>query len=283
MSTVHEHDKVTEDGTVRLLFGDCMERMKDLPESSIDVVVTSPPYNIGINYNSYSDNKTYDDYLDWMGSVFDEIFRVLGDNGSFFLNVGSTNVNPWLSFDVAARARESFILQNRFVWAKSIAVGDTTYGHFKPINSKRFVNNLYEDVFHFTKTGKVELQRKAIGVPFQDKSNIARFGHEGDLRCKGNIWHIPYETVQSKGQKLNHPAIYPVGFAEHCIKLHGVPADDGSQLIVLDPFVGTGTTLVAAQKLGVSGVGVEMDETYFDTAWGRVSEYQKNIQQALDI
>src|SRR5690606_1924398 len=95
----------------------------------------------------------------------------------FFLNIGATNKNPWLAFDVASQAREIFHLQNHIIWAKSISIGDDTIGHFKPITSQRFLNNLYEDVFHFTKTGAVALDRRAIGVPFKYKSNIKRFGH----------------------------------------------------------------------------------------------------------
>ena len=111
------------------------------------------------------------------------------------------------------------MLQNHIVWAKSLSVGDETYGPFKPITSERFLNNTFEDIFHFTKSGHVPLHRRAIGVPFKWKSNIARFGHTEDRRCKGNIWFIPYAPVQSKAGKHNHPAIFPVALVEHAIKL----------------------------------------------------------------
>jgi site-specific DNA-methyltransferase (adenine-specific) len=107
-------------------------------------------------------------------------------------------------------ASGGFFLQNTIHWIKSIAVEDRkgdlkSHGHFKPINSKRFLNDCHEWVFHFTKTGRVELDRLAIGVPYQDKSNIARWSHTSgsDLRCRGNTWFIPYETIQSR-EKNDH-------------------------------------------------------------------------------
>src|SRR6185437_9118017 len=101
---------------------------------------------------------------------------------------------------------------------------------------------------------EVPIDRLAIGVPFKDKSNIARRGHAQDKRCAGNVWYIPYETVKSKAQKFNRPAGFPVELPERCIRLTG--RDKG---VVLDPFLGTGTTLVAAERLGWEGIGIDID------------------------
>jgi DNA methylase len=104
-------------------------------------------------------------------------------------------------------------------------------------------------------------------MPFQDKSNIARRGHERDLRCRGNTWFIPYSTVKSKAQKFNHPGTFPVELPLWCIYLHG-----GSSPTVLDPFAGTGTTLVAARLAGVQGIGIDIDPAYIETAKLRVKQ-----------
>lgn len=231
--------------------------MTKLPSESFDVVVTSPPYNIGINYASYDDKLYQSEYLQWMSAVFTEVARLMKPNGSFFLNVGNQNKHPWLTMEILSVARPIFNLQNNIVWAKSITVGEDSFGHFKPINSARYLNNNHESLFHLTKSGSVEIDRLAVGVPFKDKSNIARFGHTRDKRCAGNIWYVPYKTVQSKDGKFNHPAAYPVELVERCIRLHG-----GSNLTVFDPFLGSGTTLLAAKNLGHSGTGVELDEGY---------------------
>jgi site-specific DNA-methyltransferase (adenine-specific) len=104
-------------------------------------------------------------------------------------------------------------------------------------------------------------------VPFKDKSNIARRGHAQDLRCRGNTWFIPYDTVQSKAERYHHPSTFPVALPRWCIRLHGRP-----DAVVLDPFMGTGTTMVAAQLEGVSGIGIDIDASYVAVAQQRLAE-----------
>ncbi|MNT56683.1 Modification methylase DpnIIB [compost metagenome] len=102
-------------------------------------------------------------------------------------------------------------------------------------------------------------------MPFKDKSNIGRWGHARDKRCAGNVWFIPYKTVNSKAEKFNHPAGFPIELAERCIKLHGI-----EDAIVLDPFLGAGSTLVAAARLGCEGIGFEIDPVYAAAAVSRL-------------
>jgi site-specific DNA-methyltransferase (adenine-specific) len=257
--------KVRTVGRQKIIHGDCIEALASMQEASVDLVVTSPPYNIGIAYNSYHDRKPREQYLAWLGKVSAGLKRVLKDNGALFLNVGSTGSDPWIALDVAAAFRDQLVLQNHITWVKSVSVGNDTFGHFKPITSRRYLNNNHEAIFHFTKTGSVAVDRLAIGVPFKDKSNIARWGHARDKRCAGNVWFIPYRTVQSKAQKFDHPAGFPVELPERCIKLHGV-----QDIVVLDPFLGAGSTLVAAENLGCDGIGIEIDGDYVDTTFRRL-------------
>jgi site-specific DNA-methyltransferase (adenine-specific) len=252
-------------GNQQIIAGDCRDELAAIRSACIDVVVTSPPYNIGLAYRSYEDRRPRAAYLAWLAAIGEEIARVLKPDGSFFLNIGSTNSDPWVSIDVANAFRQVFVLQNHFVWVKSLSIGDDTVGHFKPIAGRRFLNHNHEAVFHFTKSGKVPLDRLAIGVPFKDKSNIARWGHARDRRCAGNVWFIPYRTVRSKAQKFDHPAGFPVELPERCIKLHGVP-----KAAILDPFLGAGATLVAAEKLGCPGIGIEIDRHYAQTSLSRL-------------
>jgi site-specific DNA-methyltransferase (adenine-specific) len=270
-------EKTWEVGRQKIIQGDCLAVTKSLPSSSIDVVVTSPPYNIGVAYNSYQDKQPRKAYLDWLCQVGEAISHVLRPNGSFFLNIGSTGSDPWIAQDVAAVFRKYFLLQNHVIWVKSISIGDDTVGHFKPITSKRFLNHNHESIFHFTKTGSVQVDRVAVGVPFKDKSNIARWGHKADRRCAGNVWFLPYETVKSRSQKFDHPAGFPVSLPERCIRLHGQVGVD-----VLDPFLGAGTTLVAAQRLGCKGIGIEIDPHYAKTALSRVQREMEFKDQSPD-
>jgi site-specific DNA-methyltransferase (adenine-specific) len=153
------------------------------------------------------------------------------------------------------------------VWVKSLSIGDDSFGHFKPVNSRRFLNHTHEHIFHFTKTGDIALDRLAVGVPFKDKSNIARWGHSEDRRCAGDVWFIPYQTIRSKSQRSHHPSPFPPALPERCIRLHGK-----ADALVLDPFLGIGSTLLAAQKLGCRGIGIEIDADYAEAAAWRLRE-----------
>lgn len=254
---------------------DCLKELEKMNAESIDVIVTSPPYNIGIKYNTYQDNLSQDDYLGWMEKVSKLLHRVLKPAGSFFLNVGSTSVNPNISHDIRTVISKNFKLQNHIIWVKSISIpidgAVQSFGHFKPINSRRFLNHQHEDIYHWTKDASVSLDRLAIGVPYQHKSNIERWKHDSkekkiDNRCRGNVWYMPYKTVMSKKQ---HPAGFPVELPENCIRLHGVKPE----MSVLDPFLGAGTTLVACNKLDIYGIGLELDEAYAFMSCDYVERY----------
>jgi site-specific DNA-methyltransferase (adenine-specific) len=248
--------------------------MAKLPAGRIDLVVTSPPYNLGVRYGKYSDRQDRRSYLAWCGVWGAQVRRVLKPAGSFFLNVGSSPSNPMLPHEIVMELRNYFVLQNSIHWIKSISIEDgegdvRSYGHFKPIGSKRFLNDCHEYVFHFTKTGRVEIDRLALGVPYQDKSNIARWRHTrgSDLRCRGNTWFIPYQTIQSRAKERPHPATFPVQLAEWCIRLHGV----SRVRTMLDPFLGIGNSAVAARNCGVGKfIGFEIDETYLSEARRRI-------------
>ncbi len=249
-----------------VLLGDCLELMRQMDAASVDVVVTSPPYNLKIAYGRYADARSEGDYLDWMFAVATAIRRVLKPDGSLFLNVSGSSSRPWLPFELIVRLRAIFTLQNHITWIKSIGIGADSVGHFKPIGGHRFLHHNHEHVFHLTLSGEVRLDRLAIGLPFKDKSNIARRGHARDLRCRGNTWFIPYQTVKSRAQKFHHPAGFPLELPLWCIQLHGVAG-----ATVLDPFAGTGTTLLAARAAGGRGIGIELDPAYVEAALGRLA------------
>jgi site-specific DNA-methyltransferase (adenine-specific) len=259
-----------------LRLGDCIKGMARLPKEHVDLVVTSPPYNLGVRYGKYSDRQDRQSYLNWCEKWAAEVRWVLKSTGSFFLNIGAAPSNPMLPHEIVLQLRENFILQNTIHWIKSITIEDRqgnlqTHGHFKPIVSRRFLNDCHEYIFHFTKTGHVELDRLAIGVPYQDKTNIARWSHTrgGDLRCRGNTWFVPYETIQSRAKDRPHPATFPIQLAEWCIKLHGVSRVD----TMLDPFLGIGNSAIAGQRCGVKKfIGFEIDETYLAEAKRRVKK-----------
>jgi site-specific DNA-methyltransferase (adenine-specific) len=264
--------------TLRFFHGDCVDVLSELPEATVGVVVTSPPYNLGIKYRSYRDDMPRREYLNWTDKWVRAVTRVLAPQASLFLNVGAKPTDPWIPLEVAQVARRRLKLQNTIHWVKSIAIEreaagersldrDVAVGHYKPINSERFVNDCHEYIFHFSPAGRTRLDRRAVGVPYQDPSNIKRWAQAGSgLRCRGNTWFIPYETIQSRDRDRPHPASFPPKVPEQCVRLHGLERAG----LMMDPFLGLGSSAVAAVRLGVDFIGVEMDEHYLREAVARV-------------
>jgi site-specific DNA-methyltransferase (adenine-specific) len=287
---------------------DCVEGMLALPAQSVDIVTTSPPYNLGIEYGTYKDNKPRQEYLSWLDAVFAAVKHCLKDDGHFWLNVGYSNIDPWVGMDVAQVARNHFVLQNNFTWVKSITIDDVTTGHFKPINSNRFANPTWEHLFHFTKSGAVPCDKLAVGAPYMWDCNIDGSGRargrlakkygfanikdfnknadsatkekfeaelavklanakpKADKRCRGNSWFVPYDTIANREKhRGSHPATYPVALIENCIKFSGLTSG-----VLVDPFMGSGTSAVAAVKQGLEYIGFDVDADYIDFANDRI-------------
>jgi site-specific DNA-methyltransferase (adenine-specific) len=280
---------------IQLTHSDCLEGMRQMPAGSVDLVVTSPPYNLGIKYDTYLDHSDRAAFISWCVEWATELKRVMDDKASFFLNLGAAPRNPLLPHQLLLALTEKtaapgdndplFVLQNTFHWIKSISVetrsGEAiSAGHFKPINSSRYVNDCHEYVFHLTKSGDIPLQRRAAGVPYVHKSNIGRWGHTGgkDKRCRGNNWFIPYDTIKSRDKDRPHPASFPVGLVEQCIRIHGNPETTR----LLDPFNGIGTSAIAAQRMRLASyTGFDIDEGYLDVSRKRLDEEQNKASELL--
>lgn len=250
---------------------DCLAGLHQLA-GQVSVIVTSPPYNIGTRYRSYDDSRPNGEYLAWMREVASACRKALADNGSLFLNVGGKPSDPITPLKVAqeflldSSVEGGLLLQNTIIWVKSIAIpkddvpksrtppDDLTFGHYQPVNGPAYLNGCFEYIFHFSKSGRNELDRHAVGVTYQDKSNVERWCGE-DLRDRGNTWFIPYETIS---QARPHPATFPSKLPEMCIRLHGRERVK----LVVDPFMGVGSTALAALRAHVPFIGFEIDPEY---------------------
>jgi site-specific DNA-methyltransferase (adenine-specific) len=260
---------------------DCLHFMKKIIRNgvSVDVIVTSPPYNINKNYRSYVDKKERNEYLSWLSEIARTSYTILKNEASFFLNVSGAPSDSLLPLEVAKAFFDSgYKLQNTIHWIKSISIEkedlaktgsfsqskNVSLGHFKPIISQRFLNDFHEYIFHFTKDGDVKLDKLAIGVPYQDKSNIGRWkSSKEDKRDRGNVWFIPYQTIR---KERPHPAIFPERLPYLCIKLHGIKKG----MLVYDPFMGIGNTALACIQLNVNFIGTEIDYGYVQSAKERI-------------
>jgi site-specific DNA-methyltransferase (adenine-specific) len=268
---------------------DCLAFMDKLKrhDISVDVIVTSPPYNINKAYSSYRDNKKREEYIFWLRCVAMKSLSILKQTGSFFINIGEIPSDPLLPIEIAKQFLDcGFKLQNVIHWIKSISLEkedigkanlldyNTSIGHFKPILSQRFLSAFHEYIFHFTKTGDIKLDKLAIGVVYQDKTNIGRWkSARQDKRDRGNVWFIPYSTVQ---EARPHPATFPEKLPLLCIKLHGIKRN----MLVYDPFMGIGSTALACINLNVNYIGTEIDGEYLKLTVENIDERTSSLKRS---
>lgn len=214
----------------------------------IDLIVTSPPY------------KDEDNYTPELITQFAEkAYKHLKDDSLMFMNFGHLANFKSRPFEAAMLTQDAgFNWIDTITWVKN---------HYRPLQGKRRVNNLTEFIFMFGK-GNPSIDRLSIGIPYADKSNATRWkGAKGkDLKCAGNVWNIPYDTVTDKSQKL-HNDRFPVGLPEMCIKLSGIAENS----LVVDPFMGSGTTAVAAQNLKMKYWGTEKSKEHYKTIKKRLA------------
>jgi site-specific DNA-methyltransferase (adenine-specific) len=201
-----------------------------------------------VNDKKYDDKKGYSDYLAFLTRVFKECYRVSSEEGIFFLNIGDSAKSQGKSEDVVRCAVSAgFTRLQTVIWIKSIF----GKGHYTPSGGSRRLNNVWEFIFILIKSKHYQINPKAIGIPYSDKSNIGRYS-DIDLRDAGDVWFIPYMKTTGATIKKGHEAPFPVELPLKCLSL--VP----SVKTVLDPFIGTGSTLRAAKELNLTGYGYEL-------------------------
>ena len=179
----------------------------------------------------------------------------------------NTEVTPELAFRVAAGFVHELSAGRR---------GDFAVGHFKPLNSDRYFNQCHEYIFHFTRSGLQKIDKLAIGVPYQHPSNLTRWNTKNTLRDRGNVWFIPYENKQGAYMPILHPASFPEKLPYLCIGVHGMVKD----MLVYDPFMGMGTTALAAIRHGVNYIGTEIDPEYIRVAESNIKMRRLEMKRA---
>lgn len=222
------------------------EVLKSVDDNSADLCITSPPYKDIDGFSFLLINK-----------VFSEVYRILKPNGLLFLNFGHLAEDKMRPYHVCLLMHNlGFNLNETFIWSKN---------HFSPIRGKKRVNNLTEFIWLFYKKKMPDLDRLSIGVPYKDESNAKRFNNGLNLRCRGNLWDIPYQTINNKEDKL-HNDRFPLALPEFCIKLSGVKKDS----LIIEPFSGSGTTALAAKNLGMHYIAIDKDPKYVEKSRNRV-------------
>ena len=232
----------------KIICGDCIEIMKHIPDNSVDLVVTSPPYNLGIRktfgkdttdnwkgkwnnsklqasgYDSHDDYMPEDKYIEWQRNVLTECFRLIPETGAIFYN-HKWRVQKGI-FQQRREIVEGFPLRQIIIWKKAGGI-NFNEGYFLPT---------YEVIYLIAKP-------------------------EFKLAPKANRYGDVWEIMQQKGSW--HPAPFPLELASRCVE-----STTGN--IILDPFIGSGTTAVAAKKLGQKYIGIDISSDYCKKAEERL-------------
>ena len=266
-------------------FGDCFELIKDIDDDSLDLVVTSPPYADAVSYGAGV--KTYhgDHYADWFLPLAREINRTLKPTGSFVLNINDKIDKKQRSiyvYDLVVRlVKESDLqLYDRYIWHKKSGM---------PTGGNKRLNDRVEYIFHFCKdVNKFRCFPDEIRQPYAPSSvarvnstpsgskttdssgKAVRQGHKQKINPKGAIPPGVFQfntNAARRNQKFLHPAAFHPDLPEFFIKWLTEPGD-----VVLDPFMGSGTTAEVAKELGRDYIGFELNETYKELIEERLTD-----------
>lgn len=236
--------------------GDCLEIMKQIPDGSVDCIVTSPPYWKGFEYEAYF--NSYKQYLDWCKLWLAEAKRILAPNGTFWLNVindSEITIRAFEMMEIATREL-MFKLHDTIIWYR--------YNQ-QPANTNRQLTNQCEYIFM--------LRHTSAGVLLYKKAAYELHPELFKTKNVGNVWEMPFNQGKQHNDgfgrketksKWGHSG-FPMALPETCIALSTWEGDT-----VLDMFMGSGTTGVACKHLNRNFIGIELDKNYFNMAKSRI-------------
>jgi len=251
---------------VILYHGDCLEILPMLEPGSIHLVVTSPPYNLGVDYGKMVNDKK-EDYAGWLEMVLEKVSILLCDGGRICLNMPAHTSRTLGGYEVLLTPfiakKFGLNLRATHIWYKPNHVGSTAWGSWLSPSCPTALPN-HEYIFVFDKGYK----------------RIDRAGHgdatkEEFVRFVKTVWSFsPAIKINAKRENvLGHNAPFPEELPYRCLKIHSWPSD-----VVLDPFMGSGTTGVACVKTGRNFIGIEIDKAYFEIAQKRIAEAQLQMR-----
>lgn len=243
--------------------------MNTFADNSIDLVVTSPPY---WNLRDYSFWETYDDYMEFIEICIAEISRVIKPGRHICWNVqpflpdrvkGERYHRP-VSADTTRIAYDSgLMLEQVIIWHKPNGHNQRMFGSYPNPPTIIYTPN-YEDILLFRKIGKANLTNKSKGSEL--------------TLGEWKEWTLPIWTIPIDYRAFGHHAPFPVEIPRRCIKLHSFVGDT-----VLDPFMGSGTTIIAALNTERNAIGIEKDKDYFEVAQERIAKEAVQIPLPLEL
>lgn len=269
------HKKFNKEGDIVLYHGDCMDFLRTIPCESIQLIITSPPYNIG---KEYEKKLNIDTYLSQQEKVIKECIRCLNKNGSICWQVGNYvekgSIIPLDTMLFPIFTKLGLKMRNRIIW------------HFEHgLHCTRRFSGRYETIIWFTKSDNYVFNLDPIRVPQKyPQKKYFKGPKAGQFSCNplgknpGDLWYIP-NVKHNHVEKTEHPCQFPVELIERFVLSMTNERD-----WVLDPFVGTGTTIIAAIRHNRKGAGSEKVEKYINIAYERIEKrIMWNIENATDV
>lgn len=242
-----------------------------IPSASVHLIITSPPYNVGTQYNSHNDEMPLSDYLKFLDAAWKESYRILVPGGRICVNVpAGTGRSPYLPIAEYVRAgiEKWFSLRGIIVWDKGTSGGRTTWGSYR-LPSNPTIRDTTERIIIAHKGEPGQRLEIPSGIKRKDKKGVySPFLEDGELfrELTQDHWQV---SPESKA-RVKHPAPFPVAIPERLIRLYAYPG-----ATVMDIFAGSGTTGVASVKLGCECKLVEIDYDYCKIAIRRcLDEYE---------
>lgn len=271
---------------ITLHLGDSLSFFRTMPSNVANLIITSPPYNIG---KIYETKKSIEEYLQEQESVIDELVRILADDGSICWEVGNHiddgEVYPLDIFFYHIFKKRGLILKNRIIWH---------FGHGLHC-TKRF-SGRYETILWFTKTEKYKFNLNSIRVPskYPGKRNF-KGPNKGMPSCnplgknpsdiweivnrdwENELWNIP-NVKSNHPEKTEHPCQFPIELVERCV----LALTDENDLVI-DPYCGVGSALIAGLKTKRHVVGCDREQTYVDISRRRIKNFYKGVLKMRPI
>jgi len=230
------------------------EKMNDLPDACVHLMVTSPPYNVG---KEYDQDLTLEEYLDFLKSVWQEVQRVLVPGGRACINVANLGRKPYIQLNSLLAGQMQalgFLMRGEIIWNKAASASPSTaWGSWRSAANPT-LRDVHEYILVFSKG---TFQRKN---PAERPKTITR---EDFLEITKSVWSFPAEPAR----KVGHPAPFPVELPRRLIELYTFGGET-----VLDPFMGSGQTALAALLTGRRYVGYEIDPEYVALAERRIQQ-----------
>lgn len=243
----------------KLLVGDS-RAMIEVQDSSIDLVITSPPYNVGMEYE---EELKQDDYLAKLCAVFFEVRRVLKPDGRVCVNIAGTGRDPYVPLQSYINnlmiETLGYKMRGEIIWDKGSSVGSSTAWGSWQSASNPSLRDVHEYILIYSKD--------KMAKSFPGRSDITK---QEFMEYTKSIWRMPTASAM----QLGHPAPFPVELPSRLIKLYSNKED-----VVLDPFVGSGTTAVAALQLGRAYIGYDINAEYVAAAEHRL----RQVSGSLDL